>query len=127
MPEAEMDRAQTIVLVGQNLYFLGQVENIAEPRGYETLRATTEEAFWRHYNRRPPSLVLVDLEGEQPVWTSVVPALRSENPDTPIIAFGPHEDTATMDQARTLGCSAAMSKGEFHRDLAKIVDELVSG
>lgn len=124
MPETETTPAGTIVLVGQNVVFLGQVENIAEPRGYETLRATTEEAFWRHYNRKQPSLVLVDLEGEQPVWTTVVPALRLENPDTPIIAFGPHEDTGTMDQARSLGCNDALSKGQFHRDLDKIIGEL---
>ena len=124
MPDAEMTPACTIVLVGQNVVFLGQVENIAEPKGYETLRATTEEAFWRHYNRKQPSLVLVDLQGEEPVWTAVVPALRSENPETPIIAFGPHEDTAAMDQARSLGCNGALSKGQFHRDLEKIIGEL---
>ena len=116
-----MTEADTIVLVGQDLYFLGQVENIAESRGYETLRATTEEAFWRHYNRREPSLVLVDLEGEQPVWTSLVPALRSRNPDIRMIAFGPHEDTDSLEQARTLGCNSALSKGEFHRDLPRII------
>ena len=127
MPETEMTPAGTIVLVGQNLVFLGQVENIAEPRGYETLRATTEEAFWRHHSRRQPSLVLVDLEGEEPVWTSVVPALRSQDTAVPIIAFGPHEDTATMERAQTLGCNAALSKGQFHRDLEKIIGELSAG
>ncbi len=127
MPDAEITSAGTVVLVGQNVVFLGQVENIAEPKGYETLRATTEEAFWRHYNRRQPSLVLIDLEGEAPVWTSLVPVLRSENPDTLIIAFGPHEDTAAMEQARSLGCNDALSKGQFHRDLEKIISEISVG
>ena len=124
MPETDTTPAGAIVLVGQNLVFLGQVENIAEPRGYETLRATTEEAFWRHCNRRQPSLVLVDLEGEEPVWTSVVPALRSQDASVPIIAFGPHEDTAAMEKAQTLGCNDALSKGQFHRDLERIVSDL---
>ena len=124
MPETETTPAGAIVLVGQNLVFLGQVENIAEPRGYETLRATTEEAFWRHHDRKKPALVLVDLEGEEPVWTAVVPALRSQDDAVPIIAFGPHEDTATMERARTLGCNDALSKGQFHRDLEKVISDL---
>ena len=124
MPETETTPAGAIVLVGQNLVFLGQVENIAEPRGYETLRATTEEAFWRHHNRKQPSLVLVDLEGDEPVWTAVVPALRAVDAAVPIIAFGPHEDTAGMEQARNLGCNDALSKGQFHRDLERIISDL---
>jgi DNA-binding NarL/FixJ family response regulator len=122
-----MSEGQTIVLVGQNLYFLGHVETLAEPRGHETLRATNEAAFWRHYNRQPPALVLVDLEGDESVWTAVVTGVRSQAHGVRMIAFGPHEDTAALEQARTLGCDAAMSKGEFNRDLPKIIGELGGG
>jgi DNA-binding NarL/FixJ family response regulator len=119
-----MPEAKTIVLVGQNLYFLGHLETLAEPQGHETLRATNEAAFWRHYNRQPPALVLVDLEGDESVWTAVVTGVRSQAHGVRMIAFGPHEDTAALEQARTLGCDAAMSKGEFNRDLPKIIGEL---
>jgi DNA-binding NarL/FixJ family response regulator len=122
-----MPEAKTIVLVGQNLYFLGHLETLAEPQGHETLRATNEAAFWRHYNRQPPALVLVDLEGDESVWTAVVTGVRSQAHGVRMIAFGPHEDTAALEQARTLGCDAAMSKGEFNRDLPKIIGELGGG
>ena len=118
-----MSEGQTIVLVGQNLYFLGHLETLAEPQGHETLRATNEAAFWRHYNRQPPALVLVDLEGDESVWTAVVAGVRAKDAGVRMIAFGPHENTEALEQARTLGCNAAMSKGEFNRDLPKIIEE----
>ncbi len=122
-----MSEAQTIVLVGQNLFFLGHLEALAEPLGHETLRATSEAAFWRHFNRQRPALVLVDLEGDESVWTAVVAGVRSQTDGVRMIAFGPHEDTAALEQARTLGCDAALSKGEFNRDLPKIIGELGVG
>jgi DNA-binding response OmpR family regulator len=119
-----MPEAKTIVLVGQNLYFLGHLETLAEPQGHETLRATNEAAFWRHFNRQQPALVLVDLEGDESVWAAVVAGLRAKDAGARMIAFGPHENTEALEQARTLGCDAAMSKGEFNRDLAKIIGEI---
>ena len=40
---------EIILLVGQNLFFLGRVENLAEPLGYEVQYTTTESAFWDAY------------------------------------------------------------------------------
>ena len=119
-----MANAKTIVLVGQNLFFLGKVESLAEPQGYETLRATTETAFWRHFNNRKPALVLVDLEGDESIWSKILGEVRSQKDGLKIIAFGPHENTAALEQARQLGCDLALSKGEFNRDLPKIIKGL---
>jgi DNA-binding NtrC family response regulator len=122
-----MADSKTIVLVGQNLYFLGLVESLAQPHGYETLRATTEKAFWNHFNNRIPALVLVDLEGDHDTWSQVLEGIHSQNNGIPVIAFGPHEDTGALEQARRLGSGLALSKGEFNRDLPRIIEDLASG
>jgi DNA-binding NarL/FixJ family response regulator len=117
-----------VLLVGQNLFFLGRVENLAEPLGYQVRRATSEQAFRNHCQRATPALVLVDLEGDAAVWSKVLEGIgQQERSAYQIVAFGPHEDVATMERARNLGCDLALSKGEFNRDLPKILEGLGGG
>lgn len=121
-----MADSKTIVLVGQNLFFLGRVESLAQSQGYETLRATTEPAFWTHFNAKKPALVLVDLEGDGDTWSKVLEGMHSKKTGIKVIAFGPHENTEALDQARQLGCDLALSKGEFNRDLPRIIEGLTA-
>ena len=37
------------------------------------------------------------------------------------MAFGPHENVAWLERAKVLGCDLALSRGEFNRDLLKIL------
>jgi DNA-binding response OmpR family regulator len=121
-----MADSKTIVLVGQDLFFLGRVDSLAQSHGYETLRATTEQAFWNHFNTRKPALVLVDLEGDHDTWSKVLEGVRPQNNGITVIAFGPHENTEELERARRLGCNLALSKGEFNRDLPGIIAGLTS-
>lgn len=119
-----MADSKAIVLVGQNLFFLGRVGSLAESQGYETLRATTEPAFWKHFNAQKPTLVLVDLEGNEETWSKVLKGVQSQKAGIKVIAFGPHENTEALEQAREMGCDLALSKGEFNRDLPQIIASL---
>ena len=116
---------RTVLLIGQNLFFLGRVEAVAEPLGYEVQRATTESVFWEHYASRRPALILVDLEGDESIWSKVLgkidhQAARGVN----VIAFGPHENVAMLERAKNLGCDLVLNKGEFNRDLPKIIERI---
>ena len=117
---------KTVLLVGQNLFFLGRVEAVAEPLGYEVQRATTESVFWEFYASRRPALVLVDLEGDESIWSKVLANInQQEAGGVKIAAFGPHENVAMLERARNLGCDLVLNKGEFNRDLPKIIEDLV--
>ena len=116
-----------VLLVGQNLFFLGRIEAAAEPLGYQVRRATTEPAFRNQLDGHPPVLILVDLEGDESTWVGVLEVLKERRPvSTQVVAFGPHEQVATLERARALGCDLVLNKGEFNRDLAKILAELGS-
>ncbi len=120
----ELDR-ESVLLVGQNLFFSGRVEVLAEPLGYDVQRATTESVFWENYASRRPALILVDLEGDEPIWSNVLEKLdHQELGEAQIVAFGPHEDVATLQRARALGCDIVLNKGEFNRDLPKIIGSI---
>ncbi len=116
-----------VLLVGQNLFFLGRIEAAAEPLGHQVRRATTEPAFRNQLDGPPPDLILVDLEGDESTWVGALEVLKERKPvSTQVIAFGPHEQVATLERARTLGCDLVLNKAEFNRDLAKILAELGS-
>ena len=116
---------ETVLLLGQNLFFSGKVEAVAEPRGYEVQRATTESIFWDNYASRRPGLILIDLEGDEPTWSNVLEKLNQQELDgAKVVAFGPHEDVATLERARNLGCELVLNKGEFNRDLPKIIGSI---
>jgi hypothetical protein len=69
---------EIILLVGQNLFFLGRVENLAEPLGYEVQHTTTESAFWNAYGSGQIALILVDLEGDESIWRKVLEGIRQQ-------------------------------------------------
>ncbi len=115
----------TVLLVGQNLFFLGRVEVQAEPFGYEVQWAKTQSAFSEYYASRRPALVLVDLEGDESIWTNVLQEMdHQEVEKVKVVAFGPHEDVAMLERARNLGCDLVLNKGEFNRDLPKIIESV---
>jgi len=116
---------QTVLLVGQNLFFLGRVEVQAEPFGYEVQWAKTQSAFSEYYAGRRPALVLVDLEGDESIWTNVLQEMdHQEAEKVKVVAFGPHEDVAMLERAKNLGCDLVLNKGEFNRDLPKIIESV---
>ncbi len=92
MPDSN---TETVLLVGQNLFFLGRVEALAGPLGYEVQWATTQSAFREYYASRRPALILVDLEGDESIWTDVLKEIdHQEAGGVKVVAFGPHENVA---------------------------------
>ena len=59
-----LDR-RAILLVGQNLFFLPRIQNVAGPSGYEVRLTTGAPKFWELYDEGDVALVLVDLEGDK--------------------------------------------------------------
>ncbi len=121
-----MASASRIILLGQNLFFQGRVETVAEPLGYSVRQANTEADFWSSYAEGETELVLVDLEGDAETWSSVLTGLgqraSNEGKSGPrIVAFGPHEDVATMERAAALGAQQTLNKGRFSSTLGEII------
>ena len=117
----------TVLLVSQNLFFLGRVEVQVEPLGYEVRWAKTRSVFLEFYESHHPTLILIDLDGDESIWTDVLQEIRSrKSGEIKVVAFGPHEDVAILDRARNLGCDLVLNKGEFNRDLPKIIEGMKS-
>jgi CheY-like chemotaxis protein len=118
-----MPDRKTILVVGQNMFFLPRIQNVATPSGYDVKLISTAPEFWEAYDEGDIPLVLVDLEGDKDTWTGVVRGLRERaSPTAKVVAFGPHSEVATLDLARELGCDAVLTKGEFSGALRTIVE-----
>ena len=114
---------ETVVLVGQNLFFLGRVEALAEPLGYNVQWATTESVFWEFYASRQPALVLLDLEGDEAIWSNVLENIecagagagpaRTEGPD---VTFHGHAGTHWLIMYARLKVMDALADGRLTFD-----------
>ena len=54
-----------IILVAQDLFFLGRIDSLASPLGFEVNRASTKHDFVQQISSTHPELILVDLECEE--------------------------------------------------------------
>jgi DNA-binding response OmpR family regulator len=67
-------------------------------------------------------LVILDLSLAQLEPAEIVAQLRSLNhPPARILAFGPHVHTARLGAAQSAGCDEVLSRGQFDRNLDKIL------
>ena len=122
MPDSN---TKTVILVGQNMFFVGRVEAHAEPLGFEVQWATTHSAFGKACAIQRPALILLDLEGDEAIWSNVLEDIdHQEAGGVKVVAFGPHENVALLERARNLGCDVVLNKGEFNRDLPKIIERI---
>ena len=113
---------EKVLVVGHNLFFLPRIQNVATPYDYEVIQTSTVERFWHERGEGKTALILIDLEGEKDIWTGIVEALRAQDGPVPrIVAFGPHADVVTLELAKSLGCDAVLTKGQFSSSLHKIV------
>ena len=53
-----------IILVAQDLFFLGRIDSLAAPLGFEVNRASSKQDFVQQNSATQPELILVDLECE---------------------------------------------------------------
>ena len=115
-----------IILVAQDLFFLGRIDSLAAPLGFEVNRASSKQDFVQQINATQPELILVDLECEESLWISALEHIKQIDFGNPVISYGPHEDLHKFKKAESLSSNMALSKGQFTRDLPKILGELKS-
>jgi len=111
-----------VLLVSTNLFFVPRIHGAAGAAGLGLRMTTSEADFWTAYDEGGTAIVLVDLEGDRSTWMSVVRGLRQDKSDAVrVVAFGPHADTALLEEARNAGCDAVLSKAEFNKTLGKLL------
>jgi hypothetical protein len=75
-----------------------------------------------HAARSDASTVILDLDvcGDQ--LPSLVPAVKERLPTVRVIAYCPHVNEALAGSAIEAGCDLVLTRGEFHRRIADLLN-----
>ena len=113
---------ETVLVLTSNLFFMPRIEAAAASGGLETVRASTAEALMKATEVHDVPLVLVDLEMDEAVWTEALESLAAtKDPNTMVVAYGPHGEPGILRKARDLGSDAVLIKRDFSEGLQELL------
>ena len=117
---------QKVLVIATNLFFLPRIQNIAAPSGCDTRQVMTVERLNEEMADGETVLALVDLEADPDFWGDAVRTVLASGPSRPkIVGYGGHTNTAMLQKAEEVGCDLVLTKGQFSRDLSKLIAEAV--
>ena len=117
-----MPHSRKVLVVATNLFFLPRVQNIAAPSGCETRQVMTVDRLHEEMADGETVLVLVDLEADPEFWGEAVRAVLAGGEGRPqVVGYGGHTNTAMLEKAQKVGCDLVLTKGQFSRDLGKLI------
>ena len=121
-----MPRSKKILVIATNLFFLPRIQNIAAPSGCDTRQVMTIQRLNEELADGETVLALVDLEADPDFWGDAVRTVLASGPSRPkIVGYGGHTNTAMLQKAEEAGCDLVLTKGQFSRDLSKLIAEAV--
>ena len=117
-----MLRSKKVLVVATNLFFLPRIQNIAAPSGCDTRQVMTIDRLNEEMADGGTVLVLVDLEADVDFWGEAVRAILASGEARPkVVGYGGHTNTVMLQMAEEVGCDLVLTKGQFSRDLAKLI------
>ena len=120
-----MGQRESVLVLTSNLFFLPRIESAAEHFGLEVVSVTSATALLQAAGTRTVSLVLVDLEVDEPVWSEAITAVNESvrKDGTPlVVAYGPHGEPEVLRKARELGSDAVIIKRDFSERLPELLE-----
>ena len=116
-----MSENRMVILISKNLMFLPRIEAAAGSK-MKVRRLTDATQIAQTTKDFKISNILVDLEEDSDFWKPLLSEVkRWAGKEVAIAAYGPHEDKASMSEARLLGCDPVLAKGAFVRQLKNVL------
>ena len=113
----------TLLLLSNNLMFLPRIQQAAGST-VSIVRASNLDRLTELISEGNIDIVVADLEYDQDFWHKALQLFQeNQNLNPKMIAYGPHEDTNSMELARSLGCDPVLAKGAFVNNLKNILKE----
>lgn len=113
----------TLLLLSNNLMFLPRIQQAAGST-VSIVRASNLDRLTELISEGNIDIVVADLEYDQDFWHKALQLFQeNRNLNPKMIAYGPHEDTNSMELARSLGCDPVLAKGAFVNNLKNILKE----
>lgn len=113
-----------IVLLTNDLMFQSRISGAVKSVGKVLVAdRTVERVVQRAEQPSEVTLVLIDLTLDSVQLADAIPQLKLAFGSAKVLAFGPHVDVDRLSEAHEAGADAVLTRGQFDRDLIKIVGE----
>ena len=110
-------------MLSNNLMFLPRIQQAAGST-VSIVRASNLDRLTELISEGNIDIVVADLEYDQDFWHKALQLFQeNQNLNPKMIAYGPHEDTNSMELARSLGCDPVLAKGAFVNNLKNILKQ----
>ena len=102
--------------------FLPRIQQAAGS-SFSIIRASDTERLDKLIQEHNIDFVVADLEYDQDFWSQALKMFQENETLNPrMIAYGPHEDSESMEKAKLLGCDPVLAKGAFINNLKSILN-----
>jgi hypothetical protein len=119
------DRTPTLaVVLNRDLLFGSRIRSALSSLGLEARFVSTAEQFVDALHEEPGSVAIgiVDMNGAVS-WNVIREELSGANGEgVPTLAFGPHVDVEGRRAAKAAGVTRIVSNGQFHADMAGLIE-----
>jgi len=112
------------IVLNRDLLFGSRIRSALAELGLESRFVATAELFVSAVSQEPSSVAIgiIDMNGAIS-WDVIRRALLCEDAGlVPTLAFGPHVDIEGRRAAKAAGVSRIVSNGQFHSDMAGLIE-----
>ena len=122
----ELNQEPTLAIVlNRDLLFGSRIRSALASVGLEGRFVSTSEEFVRALGEQVRSVTIgiIDMNG-MVSWAVIGEALSGPDRERlpPTLAFGPHVDIEGRREAKAAGVTRIVSNGQFHGDMAGLID-----
>ena len=124
MTEVTAEGPTLAVVLNRDLLFGSHIRGALARLGLESRFVATAEQFVGALSQEPNSVAIgiIDMN-TQIAWDVIRDARLSGNAGlAPTLAFGPHVDVEGRRAARAAGVTRIVSNGQFHNDMAGLIE-----
>jgi hypothetical protein len=113
----------TLLVLNRDLMLGISIGNTAKALGYTVERYTVTSGLAEQLanNRSEVALAIIDMNLDVD-WDHIANLTQSDKDLPPILGFGPHVDIEGRRAAKQAGLTRIVSNGEFHRDMAGLIE-----
>jgi hypothetical protein len=123
MTDSVSEAPAIAIVLNRDLIFGSRIRGALAGLGLEGqfVRETAQFIAALDSLRGRAAIGIIDMNGDVD-WDALAGALAHPAATTPILAFGPHVDVENRRAAKAAGVTRIVSNGQFHQEMASLID-----